>query len=102
MSPTVRGGKKNTIPDQERDMKSIYISLKGGWRLGGKGKKKEGVDSGIRRMFYFCRIWAGISSRSGLNASLSHYKDKYIIERETDVLDDRCVIQTRVQTFETI
>ena len=32
-------------------------------------------------MFYFCRMWAGISSRSGLNASLSHYKDRYIIER---------------------
>lgn len=35
-------------------------------------------------MFYFCRMWAGISSRSGLNASLSHYKDRYIIERGTE------------------
>ena len=53
-------------------------------------------------MFYFCRMWAGISSRSGLNASLSHYKDRYIIERggrNRDERDDRCEVQTRVQTF---
>lgn len=39
----------------------------------------------MSRMFYFCQIWAGISGRLGLNASLSHYKDKYIIEREKEM-----------------
>ena len=72
---------RKALPDHQRDIKSqgknIYISLKEG---GGKREKwVGGVDSGIRRMCYFCRIWAGISSISGLNASLS-YKDKYIIE----------------------
>lgn len=39
-------------------------------------EREGGVDSGIRRMFYFCRI----SGRARLNTSLSRYKDKYIIE----------------------
>lgn len=66
----------STVPDQERKEKSQekYLHKPQGRMEGGCWY------SWIRRMFYFCRIWAGISNRSGLNASLSYYKDKYIIE----------------------
>lgn len=53
-------------------------------RTEGRGGKKGVVDSGIRRMFYFCRLRLGIGGKLGLNVSLRRYRDKYIIERRTE------------------
>lgn len=52
---------------------------------GGHTWKEGSIDGRISRMFYFCQIWAGISGTLGLNASLSIYKDKYIIGREKEM-----------------
>lgn len=72
-------GEKHYSPDKEREVTSqkTYLHKPQGRIEGGVG---GGVDSRIRRMFYFCPLWLGISSKLGLNVSLSHYKDKYIIE----------------------
>lgn len=52
--------------------------------MGGTGREGQ-TGSRISSVFYFCQIWAGISGELGLNASLSHYKDKYIIERGNEM-----------------
>lgn len=64
---------------QEKYLHKPQGRIEDGWEVW-----EEGADSRIRRMFYFCQLWVGISCRSGLNVSLSHYKDKYIIERGTE------------------